>query len=100
MGFYFNWPDCSRKEFLERHGTHVPSGTINWCDLPAGCSPVVLIDNGFFTDVYIPYNGEELAEATRSDRKVRTLFIVKNSILFSASPDFKWFYGKLRKPAT
>ena len=89
-GYYVNPRDESKEAFLAQHGIEVLR-TFRWSDLPSGCLPVVLVDNGPFTAAAICYSEKELAEFTRTDdRRPRTIFVVKiKDLLPVAGRDFQ-----------
>lgn len=78
MGFYVNPSNCSKEAWLINNGIEVLDRTLDWDAVPAGCLPVVLINNGPFTAACIAYDPRELASATDpKDRRQRTIFIVE-----------------------
>lgn len=88
MGFYVNPPNCSKEAWLIGHGIEVPDRTLDWDAVPAGCLPVVLVDNGMFTAACIAYDPGELAVACDpSDRRRRTIFIAEIKDLVKVGGD-------------
>lgn len=96
MGYYVNPRNESKESFLMRKGIEVPSNTMQWSDLPSGCLPVILVDNGPFTAAAIAYSERELAEFTRTDdRRPRTIFIVEiQDLIPVAGEDFLQYTKK------
>jgi hypothetical protein len=95
MGYYVNPVNESKEDYLERIGIQVDK--LSWEDIPSGCLPVVLINNGMFTAAGVAYDRREYEEFTNPrDVRQKKLYIVEIGELLKVTdglaqilPDFR-----------
>lgn len=97
MGFYINPTDCSKEEWLQKHGiSGYNLGTREGVDLaveaghqPPEYYPVCLVDNGWMKAAGIAYNLEEhrVFADTEHDKRPRKWFVVSREKLIEVCPE-------------
>lgn len=89
MGVYVNPRGETKENFLISNGIMVDY-SFKWVDVPEGCLPVVLIDNGMFTAAVIAYSSCEFDQCVSDITQVHTIYIVaiKDLLLVSKLADY------------
>lgn len=98
MGFYVNPTDCTKEEFLYKHGT-LSTREIPFEEYPQGHLPVVLIDNRIFTAVGIAFSENEYKAFTQAnDPRPRSIYSVPIAELVKVSGDDFRDYAEIHFP--
>lgn len=85
MGYYVNPPGESKEAWLFRNGVVLPCKP-QWEDIPEGCLPVVLMDNGPFTVAGVAFSEKELDAFTQpTDFRPKVFYMVEISDLLPVS---------------
>ena len=88
MGYYIDPPDCTKEEFLQKHGRPVAPSTIVWEKLPIDLRPVCLVDNSCFTAAGIAFSKGELNVFRYArDPRPKKWFLVHTTKLIEVCPE-------------
>lgn len=82
MGYYVNPEDCTKEEWLDKHGELI--NPKNLVDIPPDTLPVCLVDNGYMTAAGIAYDKQEMEEFLAPDhgpQRPRTWYLVRKELL-------------------
>lgn len=87
MGYYINPPDCSKEEFLLRHGIPVElPKTLTMLFGDKALLPVCLVDNGAFTAAGIAYCPQEAQAFAKPDGRAKQWYLVLRNDLVPYYP--------------
>ncbi len=80
MGYYIDPSDCSKEEFLVRHGERLSDAPCTW-DFSSDVLPVCLVDNYEFTAAGIAYSERELEAFVHPDGRSKKWYSVSRESL-------------------
>lgn len=91
MGYYIDPTDCTKEQWLLKHGTPV-AGPPDWQAVhAAGALPVCLVDNRMFTAAGVAFSPNEQAAFARPDGRDKRWFTVPVSDLHAVGAIPKGF---------